>query len=77
MKRTLSPATTNGHLISDTVTTPAAKAMMTMSQSGKSSLMSCPDLKLIPQTNKNKSRENEQRQGQYEMKLALQNNLDE
>ena len=58
MKRTLSPAATNRHLISDTVTTPAAKSM-TMSQSGKSSLMSC------PQTNKNKSRENEQREEQH------------
>ena len=47
MKRTLSPAATNRHLISDTVTTPATKSM-TMSQSGKSSLMSCPYLKLIP-----------------------------
>ena len=76
MNRTLSPAATNRHLISDTVTTPAPKSM-TMSQSGKSSLMSCPDLKIIPQTNKNKSRENEQREEQHEMKLALQNNLDE
>ena len=44
MKRTLSPVATNRHLISDTVTTPAAKSM-TISHSGKSSLMSCPDLK--------------------------------
>ena len=56
MKRTLSLAATNRHLISDTVTTPAAKSM-TMRQSGKSSLMSCPDLKLILQTNKKIQRE--------------------
>ena len=76
MKTTLNPAATNRHLISDTVTTPTPKSM-TMSQSGKSSLMSCPDLKLISQTNKIISRENEQREEQHEMKLALQNNLDE
>ena len=76
MKRTLSPTATDRHLISDTVTTPAANSM-TISHSGKSSLMSCPDLKLIPQTNKKNSRENEQREEQHEMKLALQNHLDE